>query len=69
MEEVEGEYRMRDEAAPEVVRERWWEAGKAGNEVTLEGVNGLFGYFFAVAKVCKLYNPTYYRIFLRKLRT
>ena len=35
---------MLDEAAPEVEREQWWEADEASNEVTLEGVNGPFGW-------------------------
>ena len=35
---------MLDEAAPEVEQERCWEAGKAGDEVTLEGVNGPFSW-------------------------
>ena len=35
---------MLDELAPKMERERWWEAGKAGNEVTLEGVDGPFGW-------------------------
>ena len=48
MENVEGEFGLREEFFPKVVWEGWRDAGKDTEEVSLEGANGTFSYVAAM---------------------